>query len=158
MTADTRLPCPSLSPWVCTSSCSWSQQCHPTVSLSVPHSPLPLNFSLHQGLSQWVSSSHLVAKVLGRDYKQEVTSVLVSWTEETDPLKLLYEVWYQDTQICLVVLETSPLCKFPASSTNRLLDWSGCLCFLSPCSLLLGASFRFHLRSSGGWEPTGSQL
>ena len=29
------LPCPSLSPWVCSNSCSLSQWCHPTISSSV---------------------------------------------------------------------------------------------------------------------------
>ena len=29
-----RLPCPSLSPWVCSNSCSLSQWCHPTTSSS----------------------------------------------------------------------------------------------------------------------------
>ena len=31
----TRLPCPSLSPWVCSNSCQLSQWCHPTISTSV---------------------------------------------------------------------------------------------------------------------------
>ena len=30
-----RLPCPSLSPWVCSDSCPLSQWCHPTISSSV---------------------------------------------------------------------------------------------------------------------------
>ena len=30
-----RLPCPSLSPWVCSNSCPVSQWCHPTISSSV---------------------------------------------------------------------------------------------------------------------------
>ena len=30
-----RLPCPSLSPWVCSDSCPLSQWCHPTTSSSV---------------------------------------------------------------------------------------------------------------------------
>ena len=30
-----RLPCPSLSPWVCTNSCPLSQWCHPAISSSV---------------------------------------------------------------------------------------------------------------------------
>ena len=33
----TRLPCPSLSPWVCSNSCPLSQWCHPTISSSVVH-------------------------------------------------------------------------------------------------------------------------
>ena len=33
----TGLLCPSLSPWVCSKSCPWSQWCHPTISSSVTH-------------------------------------------------------------------------------------------------------------------------
>ena len=59
-----RLPCPSLSPWVCSNSCSLSQWSHSTISSSVSSSPLALNLSQHQGLFQWVSSLHHMAKVL----------------------------------------------------------------------------------------------
>ena len=58
-----RLPCPS-SPEVCSNLCPLSQWCnlpsHPLSSLSPP----ALNLSEHQGLFQWVGSSHQVAKVL----------------------------------------------------------------------------------------------
>ena len=56
-----RLPCPSPSPTVCSNSCPLSRWCHPTIS-----SPSPPAFCLsqHQGLFQWVSSSHQGAKVL----------------------------------------------------------------------------------------------
>ena len=40
-----RLPCPSLSPRLCSNSCPLSRWCHPTVSASVP--PLALNLSQH---------------------------------------------------------------------------------------------------------------
>ena len=59
-----RLPCPSLSPRVCPGSCLLSWWCHPSVSSSVASFLSMLNFSQHQGLFQWVSSSHQVAKVL----------------------------------------------------------------------------------------------
>ena len=40
-----RLLCPSLSPWVCSSSCPLSQWCHPTISFSVaPFSSCPQSF------------------------------------------------------------------------------------------------------------------
>ena len=55
-----RLPCPSLSPWICSDSCPSSQWCRPTISSSPP----AFNFPHHQGLFQWVGSSHQVAKVL----------------------------------------------------------------------------------------------
>ena len=60
----TRLPYPSLSPRVCSNSCLLVnyaiQQSHP---LSSPFPPT-FNLSQHQGLFQWVSSSHHVTKVL----------------------------------------------------------------------------------------------
>ena len=61
----TRLPCPSLSPGACSNSCSLSWWWHPTISFSVIPSPPALKLSQHQGLFQWVGSSHHVAKVLG---------------------------------------------------------------------------------------------
>ena len=55
-----RLPCPSLSPKVCSTHVHWVsdfiQPCHP---LSSP-SPA-LNFPQHQGLFHWIGSSHKVA-------------------------------------------------------------------------------------------------
>ena len=40
---------------------SW---CHPIISPSVLSSPAALNLSWHQGLFQWIRSSHQVAKIL----------------------------------------------------------------------------------------------
>ena len=59
-----RLPCPSLSPRVCSNSYPLSQWCCLTISFSVPPSPPAFSLSQHQGLFQWVSSSHQVTKVL----------------------------------------------------------------------------------------------
>ena len=47
-----RLPSPSLSPWVCWNSCPLSQWCHPTISSCVAPSPLALSLSQCQGLYQ----------------------------------------------------------------------------------------------------------
>ena len=59
-----RPPCPSPTPGVHPNSYPLSQWCHPTSHpLLSPSSPA-LNLSQHQGLFQWVSSSHQVAKVL----------------------------------------------------------------------------------------------
>ena len=59
-----RLPCPSLSPGVCSNSYPLSrdaiQPSHPLWSPSPP----ALNLSWHQGLFQWVNSLHQVAKIL----------------------------------------------------------------------------------------------
>ena len=43
---------------------SLSQWCYLTISSSAAPSPFAFNLSQHQGLFQWVSSSHQVAKVL----------------------------------------------------------------------------------------------
>ena len=59
-----RLLCPSLSPWVSSNSCPLSWWCHPNISSSAFPFSFALNFSQHQGLFQWVGSSHQVAKVL----------------------------------------------------------------------------------------------
>ena len=57
-----RLPCPSLSPGVCSNSCPLSQWCHPTISPSVSRfSSLPQYFPDHS-LYQWVGSSPQVAQ------------------------------------------------------------------------------------------------
>ena len=53
-----RLPCPSPTPGACSNSCPSNWWYHPTIS-----SPSPPAFS-HQGLFQWVSSLHQVAKLL----------------------------------------------------------------------------------------------
>ena len=58
-----KLPCPSLSPRVFSNSCPLSWWYYPTISSSViPFSSCP-QFFQHQGPSQWVGSSHHVAKV-----------------------------------------------------------------------------------------------
>ena len=55
-----RLPCPSLSPRVCSNSCPLSQWCHPTISLSVsPFSSCPQSFPASQSfpMCQFFTSS-----------------------------------------------------------------------------------------------------
>ena len=60
----TMLSCHSLSPGVCLNSRPLSRWCHPTISSSVvPFSSCLQSFQ-HQGLFQWFSSSHQVAKEL----------------------------------------------------------------------------------------------
>ena len=59
-----RPPCPSQTPGVYSNSCHRvSDAIQPSHPLSSPSPPAP-NSSQHQGLFQWVSSSHEVAKVL----------------------------------------------------------------------------------------------
>ena len=57
-----RLPCPSVSPRVCSDSCPLSWWCHPTISI-LCHPLLPAIVA-NTSLFQWVGSSHQVAKVL----------------------------------------------------------------------------------------------
>ena len=60
----TRPLCPSPTPGVHSNSCPSSRWWHPAISSSaVPFSSCPQS-SQHQGLFQWVNSSHEVAKVL----------------------------------------------------------------------------------------------
>ena len=59
-----RLPCLSPTPGVYSNSCPSHRWCHPTISTSVVPFSSPFNLSHHQGLFQWVSSSHQAAKVL----------------------------------------------------------------------------------------------
>ena len=49
---------PSTTPRVYSNSCPLSQWCHPAISSSVVPSLPALNPSQHQGLFQWISSSH----------------------------------------------------------------------------------------------------
>ena len=60
----TGLPCPSPNPRACSNSCPSSRWCHPTIWPSVIPFSTAFKLSQHQGLFQWVSSSHQVAKAL----------------------------------------------------------------------------------------------
>ena len=67
--------CPSPTPGVYSTSCpsvsnGVSDAIQPSHPLSSP-SPLAFNLSQHQGLSQWVSSSHQVAKGLEFQFKHQ---------------------------------------------------------------------------------------
>ena len=78
----TRVPCPSLYPWLCSNSHPLSWWCHPTISSSVTPSPPAFSLFQHQGLFQWVSSSHQVAK--GLEFQLQHQSF--QWTPRTDLL------------------------------------------------------------------------
>ena len=58
----TRLPCPSPTLRACSNWYPSSQWWHPTISSPVIPFPPGFNLSQHQGLFQWVSSLHHVAK------------------------------------------------------------------------------------------------
>ena len=82
-----RLPCPSPTPGACSNSCPSSQWHHSTISSSVTPSPPTFNLSQHQGLFQWVSSSHQVAKVLQFQLQHQS----FQWIFRTDFLE--WTVW-----------------------------------------------------------------
>ena len=79
-----RLPCPSPSPGACSNLCPsnlcWKgdafQPSYPLYSLSPP----AFNLSQHQGLFQWVPSSHQVAKILEFQLQQQS----LQWIFSTD--------------------------------------------------------------------------
>ena len=56
---------------VCSNSCPFHQWCYLTISSSVILSPPALNLSQHQGLFQWVGSSHQVTKVLELQFQHQ---------------------------------------------------------------------------------------
>ena len=66
-----RLPCPSLSPRVCSNSCPWVSDAIQPPHPQSPFSPPACNLSHHQGLFWWVSSSHQVAKVLEFQFQHQ---------------------------------------------------------------------------------------
>ena len=79
---------PSPSPGVCSNLCSLIQWCHlPSHPLSSP-SPPAFKLSWHQGLFQWVSSSHQVAQVLELQHQsfQWVTGLISSTIDWFDLL------------------------------------------------------------------------
>ena len=76
----TRPSCPSPIPGVYPNSCPLSQWCdQPSHLLSSP-SPPAFNFSQHQGLFKWISSSHQVTK--GLEFQLQHQSF--QWTPRTD--------------------------------------------------------------------------
>ena len=79
-----RHSCPSPTPGDCSDSCPLSRWCHPTISSSViPLSSCPQSFpASHQGLFQWVNSSHQVAK----DLELQLQHQSFHWIFRTDLL------------------------------------------------------------------------
>ena len=78
-----RPPCPSPAPGVYPNSCASSWWCYPAISSSVVPSPPAPSPCRHQGLFQWVNSSHEVAKVLMFQLQHQS----FQWTSRTDLLQ-----------------------------------------------------------------------
>ena len=75
-------PCPSPTPRAYLNSCPLHRWCRSTISCSVIPSPPALNLSQHQGLFEWVSSLHQVAKIL--EFQLQLQSF--QWTPRHDLL------------------------------------------------------------------------
>ena len=80
----TSLPCPSPTPRACSNSCPSCWWCHPIISSSVVPSHPAFNLSQHQGLFQWVSSLHQVAKRLEFQLQHQP----YQWIFKTDFLRI----------------------------------------------------------------------
>ena len=120
---NTRLPCPSLSPGACSNSYPSlvGDAIQPSHPLSSP-SPSACSISQHQGLFQWVSSSHEVTKVLEFQLQHQT----FQWIFRTD---FLYDglVWspcsprdsqkYSPTPQCKSIVLSSSVLSFLYGST-----------------------------------------
>ena len=96
-------PCPSPTPRVYSNSSPLSQWCHqPSHPLPSP-SPAALNRSQHQGLFQWVSPSHQVAKVL----TSASTSGLQMNTNDWSPLGWTGWIFFQSKWLSRVFTNTT---------------------------------------------------
>ena len=102
---DIRLRCPSPSPRACTNSCPLSRWCYPKISSSVAPSPPAFNLSHHQGLNQWDSSSHQVAKVLEISFSISPSNK--------------YQDWYPLGSTSLISLQSKGLSRVFSCTTIR---------------------------------------
>ena len=113
-----RLPCPSPSPRVCSSSCPLSWWCHPTISSCVTPSP-SLNRSQHQGLFQWVGSLHHVAQSI-----RASASVLPVTIQGWFPLELteISLPFPDDNLVKPIKILKTPMCFHPADTLQGIGD------------------------------------
>ena len=98
-----RLPCPSPTLGAWSNSCPLSWWCHPTISSSVIPFSSCLTLSQHQGLFQWVSSSHQVAKFV----VSTSTSVLPMNNQDWLPLRLTGLISFQSKRLSRVFSNTT---------------------------------------------------
>ena len=115
-----RFPCHSPSPGDCSNSCPLSDAIQPFRPLSFP-SPPAFNLSQHQGLFQWVSSLHQVAKALSTGTSASA-SVLLMNIQGWCPLGLTSLISMQSTGLSRVFPNTT-IKKYQFLSTQPSL-WS----------------------------------
>ena len=93
-----RLPCPPLSPWVCSNSCPLSQWCHPTISSSVtPFSSCLQPFP--------AAGSFPVRQVFASDGQNTRASTSAS------VLPMNIQGWFPLGLICLICLQSKGLSR-----------------------------------------------
>ena len=122
-----RLSCSSPTPGACSDSCPSSQWCHPTIlSTAIPFSSC-INLPQHQGLFQWVSSSHQVAKVLKFQLQHQSFqeySVLISfriyWFELLAVQRTQESSWFLNLLETQRSQESSPTLQFKSISSSVL--------------------------------------
>ena len=125
----TRLSCPLLSPWVYSNSSPLSQWYHPSHPLSFP-SPPAFNLSQHQGIFQWVGSSHQEVKVLELQLQHHSSKKPDSSLLSLFMLSLLCyinSIHFSVAQSCPILCDPMD-CSLPDSSVHgifrvRLLEW-----------------------------------
>ena len=122
---NTRLPSPALSSGNCTNCCPMSRWCHPTNLSSVCPYPSACNLSQHQGLLQWLGSSHQVAKVLELQLQHQ----LFQWIFRVDFFRIDWFLLHQLSHLYMTTGKTIALTKWTLSS-----KW--CLYFLVSYLLL----------------------
>ena len=108
-----RLPCPSPTPVACSDLCPWiSDAIQPSHFLSSP-SPPTSNLAQHQGLFQWVSSSHQVAKVFKFQLQHE-SSQWIFWTDFLYTWLVLSPCSPRDSQ------DSSPIPEFKSNHSSAI--------------------------------------
>ena len=100
-----RLPCSSLSPWVCSKSCPLSWWCHPTISSSVtPFSSCPQSFPASGSfpMSQFTSRAHSIGA-----WASASASVLPMNIQSWFPLGLMILISLQSQELSRVLSSTT---------------------------------------------------
>ena len=150
----TRLPCPSLSPRVCSNSCPLSQRCHPTVSssnapFSCPQSfpapgSLPVSWLLASGGQSIGASASVLPMYIQDWFPLGLTGLISSLSKGLSKIFSSTTIWkckFSGTQPSLVQL--SHLYMTPRKTialTRRPLLAKWCLCFLI---CYIGLSYLF---------------